>query len=60
LDRRLAIYQWVQLLVLSSVHFTVDMLGNMLPSILPEVRSEFAISLSLGAFVLAALTIASI
>jgi len=39
------------------VHFTVDMLGNMLPSILPAVRSEFAISLSLGAFVLAALTI---
>lgn len=39
------------------MHFTVDMLGNMLPSILPAVRSEFAISLSLGAFVLAALTI---
>ncbi|MBN2270497.1 MAG: MFS transporter [Sedimentisphaerales bacterium] len=57
MDKRLAIYQWAQLLVLSSVHFTVDMLGNMLPSILPEVRSDFAISLSLGAFVLAALTI---
>lgn len=57
MDKRLAIYQWAQLLALSSVHFTVDMLGNMLPSILPEIRSEFAISLSLGAFVLAALTI---
>ena len=45
------------MLVLSLVHFTVDMLGNMLPSILPEIRSEFSISLSLGALMLAALTI---
>lgn len=57
MDKRLVIYQWAQLLALSSVHFTVDMFGNMLPSILPAVRSEFSISLSLGAFVLAALTI---
>ena len=49
MDRRIAIYQWAQLLALSSAHFTVDMLGNMLPSILPEVRSAFAMSLTLAA-----------
>ena len=57
MSKRTVTFQWAQLLVLSAVHFTVDMLGNMLPSILPEVRSEFTMTLSLGAFVLAALTV---
>ena len=51
------IYQWAQLLALSSVHFTVDMLGNMLPAILPEMRSAFGMSLSLAAIPPAALII---
>lgn len=45
----------MQLSALAGVHFLVDMLGNMLPSILPEIRSQFALSLSAGSFVLAAL-----
>ena len=57
MDRRIATYQWAQLLVLSAVHFTVDMLGNILPSILPAVRSELTLSLSLGGFALGALII---
>lgn len=57
MDRRIATYQWAQLLVLSGVHFTVDMLGNILPSILPVVRSELTLSLSLGGFALGALII---
>jgi len=56
-NKRIATYQWAQLLVLSSVHFTVDMLGSMLPSILPEVCNEFEMSLSLGAFAPTALII---
>lgn len=49
--------QWAQLIVLSGVHFLVDMFGNMLPAILPVVRERFALSLSLAGFVLAALTL---
>lgn len=44
--------QWGQLIVLSSIHFLVDMFGNMLPTILPEIRQHFALSLSLGSFIL--------
>jgi len=47
--------QWVQLIVLSSIHFLVDMFGNMLPTILPEIRQHFALSLSLGSFILVSL-----
>ncbi len=59
MNRRIAIYQWAQLLVLSLVHFTVDMFGNTLPSILPAIREEFAMSLSMGTIVVVALTIAA-
>jgi len=51
--------QWAQLVVLSGIHFLVDMFGNMLPAILPVIRSEFAITLSTGGFILAALSLAS-
>jgi FSR family fosmidomycin resistance protein-like MFS transporter len=49
--------QWSRLVVLSGVHFLVDMFGNMLPAILPVVRERFSLSLSVGGFVLAALTL---
>ena len=48
-------WQWIQLAVLSGVHFLVDMFGNMLPAILPEIRVHFALRLSLGSVVLASL-----
>ncbi len=51
--------QWIQLIVLSGGHFLVDMFGNVLPAILPAIRREFTISLSVGGFVLAALTLTS-
>ena len=47
----------MQLLVLASVHFLIDMFASMPPAILPVIRSEFALSLSRGGFVLAALYI---
>ena len=47
----------MQLLVLASVHFLIDMFASMPPTILPVIRSEFALSLSRGGFVLAALYI---
>ncbi len=47
--------QWIQLAVLSGVHFLVDMFANMLPAILPEIRTHFALRLSLGTIVLASL-----
>lgn len=49
--------QWAQLIVLSGVHFLVDMFGNMLPAILPVVRERFTLNLSLAGFVLASLTL---
>jgi len=47
--------QWIQLAVLSGIHFLVDMFGNMLPAILPQIRTHFALRLSLGSVVLASL-----
>lgn len=59
LNKRIPKFEWMQLLALAGVHFLVDMFGNMLPSILPVIREEFALSLSLGGFVLASLTLTS-
>jgi len=49
--------QWAQLVVLSGIHFLVDMFGNMLPAILPVVRAEFSISLSTAGLIMAALSL---
>lgn len=51
--------QWAQLVVLSGIHFLVDMFGNMLPAIVPVIRSEFAITLSTAGFLMVALSLAS-
>jgi len=51
--------QWTQLIVLSGVHFLVDMFGNILPAVLPEICREFAITLAFGGFILASLPLAS-
>ena len=59
MNRRTVIFQWAQLLVLSAVHFTVDLFGNSLPSILPAIRTEFALKLSAGIVLTTALTIAA-
>jgi len=40
--------QWTQLIVLSGVHFLVDMLGNLLPAILPVILKEYGITLLVG------------
>ncbi|MBN1507990.1 MAG: MFS transporter [Sedimentisphaerales bacterium] len=40
--------QWTQLTVLSGVHFLVDMLGNMIPAILPVLLKEYGITLLVG------------
>jgi len=47
------------LLALAGVHFLVDMFASMLPAILPAIRAEFSLSLSLGGLVLAALLMTS-
>ena len=49
----------MQLLVLAGVHFLVDMFGGMLPAILPAIRTEFALSLSLAGILLGALHMTS-
>jgi FSR family fosmidomycin resistance protein-like MFS transporter len=49
----------MQLLVLAGVHFLVDMFASMLPAILPAIRAEFTLSLSLGGLVLVALLMTS-
>jgi hypothetical protein len=51
--------QWIQLIVLSGVHFLVDMFGNMLPAILPVLCVRYAIKLSIGGLVLTSLPLAS-
>jgi FSR family fosmidomycin resistance protein-like MFS transporter len=47
----------MQLLVLAGVHFLVDMFGGMLPAILPAIRTEFGLSLSLAGILLVVLHI---
>lgn len=49
----------MQLLALAGVHFLIDMFGGMLPAILPAIMTEFALSLSLGGFLLVVLHITS-
>lgn len=51
--RRLATFHWMHLLVLSSVHFCIDMFPSMLPAILPAILNEFSLSLSKGGLVMA-------
>jgi ABC-type dipeptide/oligopeptide/nickel transport system permease subunit len=51
--------QWVQLAVLSGVHFLVDMFGNVLPALLPVICDDFQITLAVGGFVLASLPLAA-
>jgi len=47
------------LLVLAGVHFLIDMYASMLPAILPAIRAEFSLSLSLGGLMLAVMLMAS-
>jgi FSR family fosmidomycin resistance protein-like MFS transporter len=49
----------MQLLVLAGVHFIIDMFASMLPAILPAIREEFSLSLSLGGLVLAVMLMTS-
>ena len=49
----------MQLLVLSAVHFLIDMFAGMLPPLLPVIREEFALSLSLGGLLVIALNMTS-
>jgi FSR family fosmidomycin resistance protein-like MFS transporter len=59
MDQRSLRVQWVQLIVLSAAHFLLDMFGNVLPSILPVIRQEFAMSLSVAGVILASLILTS-
>jgi FSR family fosmidomycin resistance protein-like MFS transporter len=43
----------MQLLVLASVHFFIDVFASMLPAILPAIRAEFSLSLSRAGIVMA-------
>src|SRR4030042_150000 len=49
----------MQLLVLSGVHFCIDMFAGMLPPLVPAVREEFALSLSLCVLLVVALNMTS-
>ena len=49
----------MQVLVLAAAHFLIDMFGNMLPAILPAIRAQFGLSLSLGGLVLVVLSLAA-
>ncbi|UCE47790.1 MAG: MFS transporter [Phycisphaerales bacterium] len=55
MNRNIAKFHWMQLLVLAAVHFVVDMFSGMPPAILPAIRNEFGWELSRGAFVLVVL-----
>ncbi|MHC4173011.1 MAG: MFS transporter [Planctomycetota bacterium] len=59
MNSRITKFHWMQLLVLAGVHFLVDMFASMLPAILPAIRAEFTLSLSLGVLVLVALLMTS-
>ena len=47
------------MLALAGVHFLVDMFASMLPAILPAIRDEFSLNLSLGGIILAVLLMIS-
>lgn len=49
----------MQLLVLSAVHFFIDMFAGMLPPLLPAIREEFALSISFGVVLVIALNMTS-
>ena len=49
----------MQLSVLAGVHFLIDMFASMLPAILPAIRAEFSLSLSLGGLALAVMLMTS-
>jgi len=49
----------MQLSVLAGVHFLIDMFASMLPAILPAIRAEFSLSLSLGGLILAVMLMTS-
>ncbi len=51
--------QWFQLIVLSGAHFVADMFGNMLPVILPALRKEFSMTLTIGGLVASACVLTS-
>jgi FSR family fosmidomycin resistance protein-like MFS transporter len=59
MDRQSVRVQWIQLAVLSGVHFLVDMFGNLLPAILPVICRDFMVSLAVGGLVVASLPLAS-
>jgi FSR family fosmidomycin resistance protein-like MFS transporter len=59
LTKKIATFYWMQLSVLAGVHFLIDMFASMLPAILPAIRAEFGLSLSLGGLVLVALRMTS-
>jgi cyanate permease len=40
--------QWIQLFVLSLVHFQADMFGSLLPPILPVIRERFDLNLTMA------------
>ncbi len=46
-------------MVLSAVHFFIDMFAGMLPPLLPAIREKFALSLSLGGLLVIALNMTS-
>lgn len=54
-DKPAAGFQWAQLFALSGVHFVVDMLAAILPPILPTIRQEFSLSLSVAGSVIVVL-----
>lgn len=49
----------MQLLALAGIHFLVDLFGGMLPAILPAIRTEFVLSLSMGGILLVVLHLTS-
>ncbi|MFC1783991.1 MFS transporter [Planctomycetota bacterium] len=49
--------QWVQLTVLTYVHFIVDVFAGMLPALLPKIRDDYTISLTRGIILLTVMSI---
>jgi FSR family fosmidomycin resistance protein-like MFS transporter len=59
LNKRITTFWWMQLLVLSAVHFFIDMFAGMLPPLVPAIRQEFALSLSLCVLLVVVLNMTS-
>jgi len=57
LNDKLLIFRWKQLFAVTLAHLIIDMLAGMLPTILPAIQIQFALTVAQGALILGTLNL---